>query len=120
MLAIPVLSGSAAYAMGESFKWAASLAKKPGQAVEFYATIAVATAAGIGLSLLKINPIRALFWAAVLNGIFAAPLMAVIMHMASSPKVMGTFTIPRYLRVVGWAATIVMLGVSVAMFATSI
>jgi NRAMP (natural resistance-associated macrophage protein)-like metal ion transporter len=120
MLAIPVLAGSAAYAMGESFKWPASLAKKPGQAVEFYTTIAVATAAGIGLSLLRINPIRALFWAAVLNGIFAAPLMAVIMHMASSPKVMGAFTIPSYLRVVGWAATTVMLGVSIAMFATSI
>jgi NRAMP (natural resistance-associated macrophage protein)-like metal ion transporter len=120
MLAIPVLAGSAAYAMGESFKWPASLAKRPSQAVEFYATIAIATAAGVGLSLLRIDPIRALFWAAVLNGIFAAPLMAVIMHMASSSKVMGTFTIPRYLLVVGWAATTVMLGVSIAMFATSI
>src|ERR1035438_770018 len=119
MLAIPVLAGSAAYATGECFKWPASLSKRPGQPVGFYATIAIATAAGVGLSLLRINAIRALCWAAVLNGSFAAPLMAVIMHMASSPKVMGTFTIPRYLRVVGWVATMVMLGVSIAMFATS-
>jgi len=118
MLAIPVLAGSAAYAMGESFKWPSSLAKRPGQAVQFYATIVVATAAGVGLSLLRIDPIRALFWAAVLNGVFAAPLMGLIMHMASSPKVMGKFTIPRYLRLVGWAATLVMLGVSIAMIAT--
>ena len=113
MLAIPVLAGSAAYAMGESFRWSASLEKRPHQAVAFYVTIAVATLAGVGLNFLRIDPIRALFWAAILNGMLAAPVMAVVMHMAASPKVMGKFTIPRYLRVGGWAATAVMLGVSV-------
>jgi Mn2+/Fe2+ NRAMP family transporter len=118
LLAIPVLAGSAAYALGESFKWPVSLEKKPEQAPGFYVTIAVATLAGVALNFLHIDPIRALFWAAVLNGILAAPLMAVIMHMAASPKVMDKFTIPLYLRVVGWAATAVMFVVSVGVFMT--
>ena len=81
-------------------------------------TIAAATLAGIGLNFIHIDPIRALFWAAVLNGLLAAPLMAVIMHMAASHKVMDKFTIPLYLRVVGWAATAVMFGVSIGVFVT--
>lgn len=118
MLAIPVLAGSAAYAVGEGCKWSASLEKKPNEAIGFYAVIAAATLIGIALNFIGINPIRALFWAAVLNGILAAPLMAVIMHMASSKKVMDKFTVPLYLRVVGWAATAVMLAVSIGVFAT--
>jgi len=118
MLAVPVLAGSAAYAIGESFNWPASLGKKPHQAVGFYATIALATVAGIGQNFLNIDPIHALFWAAVLNGMLAAPLMAVIVHMASSRKVMSKFTIPRYLQVIGATATVVMFGVSAGVFAT--
>ena len=118
MLAIPVLAGSAAYAMGEGAKWPSSLEKKPLQAPGFYITIAVATVAGIALNFVHIDPIRALFWAAVLNGVLAAPLMAVIMHMASSKKVMDKFTIPLYLRIVGWTATAVMFAVSIGVFAT--
>jgi len=118
MLAIPVLAGSAAYAIGESFKWPASLKKKPEQAVGFYLTIGAATLAGVGLNFLHIDPIRALFWAAVLNGMLAAPLMAVIMHMAASRDVMDKFTIPLYLRVAGWTATAVMFGVSIGVIAT--
>jgi Mn2+/Fe2+ NRAMP family transporter len=118
MLAIPVLAGSAAYAMGEGCNWTASLEKKPKEAVRFYTIIAAATLIGIALNFIGINPIRALFWAAVLNGVLAAPLMAVIMHMASSKKVMDKFTVPLYLRVVGWTATAVMLAVSIGVFAT--
>ncbi len=118
MLAIPVLAGSAAYALGEALSGPSSLEKKAEQAPGFYLTITVATVAGIVLNFLHIDPIRALFWAAVLNGLLAAPLMAVIMHMASSRKVMDKFTIPLYLRVVGWAATAVMVGVSIGVFAT--
>jgi NRAMP (natural resistance-associated macrophage protein)-like metal ion transporter len=118
MLAIPVLAGSAAYAMGEGAKWPSSLAKKARQAPGFYITIAVATVAGIALNFVHIDPIRALFWAAVLNGVLAAPLMAVIMHMASSKKVMDKFTIPLCLRIVGWTATAVMFAVSIGVFAT--
>jgi Mn2+/Fe2+ NRAMP family transporter len=118
MLAIPVLAGSAAYAMGEGLHWPASLEKKPRQAPGFYLTILVATMAGTALNFLHIDPIKALFWAAVLNGLLAAPLMAVIMHMAGSRKVMGRFTIPLYLRIVGWTATVVMLGVSAGVLFT--
>jgi Mn2+/Fe2+ NRAMP family transporter len=118
MLAIPVLAGSAGYAMGEGCNWPASLQKKAAQAPGFYVTIAVATLGGIALNFLHIDPIRALFWAAVLNGLLAAPLMGVIMHMASSRKVMDKFTIPLYLRIVGWAATAVMVGVSIGVFVT--
>jgi Mn2+/Fe2+ NRAMP family transporter len=116
LLAIPVLAGSAAYAVGEGMNWTASLEEKPRDAPRFYAVIGVATLCGIAINFLGINPIKALFWAAVLNGLLAAPLMAVIMHMASSRKVMDRFTMPLYLRVAGWAATAVMLGVSVGVF----
>jgi Mn2+/Fe2+ NRAMP family transporter len=118
MLAIPVLAGSAAYAMGEAFRWRASLEDKPRAAPRFYLTIAVATLVGMSRSLFHVDPIRALFWAAVLNGMIAAPLMAVIVHMATSSKVMGKFSVPLYLRVVGWAATLVMFGVCLGVFAT--
>ena len=114
MLAMPVLAGSAAYAIGEAWRWPVSLAKKPQQAPAFYLTIVVATIAGICLTFLHIDPIRALFWAAVLNGTLAAPLMAVILHMASSRRVMGKFVIPSYLQFAGWAATLLMLVASVA------
>jgi NRAMP (natural resistance-associated macrophage protein)-like metal ion transporter len=118
MLAIPVLAGSAAYAVGEGFNWNASLEQTPREATGFYGVIAVSTLIGIALNFVGINPIKALFWAAVLNGVLAAPLMAVIMHMASSKKVMDKFTVPLYLRVVGWIATAVMLAISIGVFAT--
>jgi NRAMP (natural resistance-associated macrophage protein)-like metal ion transporter len=119
LLAIPVLAGSAGYALGEACKWPSSLAKKPEQAPGFYVTIAVSTMAGIALNFWHIDPIKALFWAAVLNGVLAAPLMAVIMLMASSKKVMGKFVIPRPLRIVGWTATAVMFLAAIGVFVTS-
>jgi Mn2+/Fe2+ NRAMP family transporter len=78
------------------------------QAIGFYSVIGVAIATGLSLNFLHIDPVKALYWSAILNGV-AAPLMAVIMMMASNRKVMGKFVIPRYLRWVGWCATIVML-----------
>ncbi len=119
MLAIPVLAGSAGYALGEACKWPSSLEEKPRQAPGFYLTIVVATLAGIVLNFLHIDPIRALFWAAVLNGVLAAPLMAVIMHMASNKKVMDRFALPAYLKVIGWAATVVMFSAALGVFITS-
>jgi Mn2+/Fe2+ NRAMP family transporter len=118
MLAIPVLAGSAGYAMGEACKWRTSLENKPQDAPRFYFTIAIATVVGIFFNFMHVDPIRALFWAAVLNGMIAAPMMAVIVHLATSRKVMGKFTIPLYLRVVGWIATAVMFGVSIGMLVT--
>jgi len=118
LLAVPVLAGSAAYAIGEARNWPASLERKPQNAVRFYLAIAAATIAGIALNFFHIDPMRALYWAAVLNGVLAAPLMAVILHLASSRKVMAKFAIPSYLRIVGWAATFVMLIASIGTLVT--
>jgi NRAMP (natural resistance-associated macrophage protein)-like metal ion transporter len=108
LLAIPVLAASAAYAIGEARRWQVSLERSPRQAAQFYAAICAATVTGLLLNFLHIDPVKALFWAAVLNGLVAAPLMAVIMTMASSQKVMGKFVIPSYLKWVGWLATGIM------------
>jgi len=108
LLAVPVLAGSAGYAIGEAFKWRVSLESAPPKAVRFYTTITAATVIGLALNFLHIDPMRALFWAAVLNGLAAGPLMALIVAMAGNHKVMGRFVIPRPLKISGWAATIVM------------
>ena len=118
MLAIPVLAGSTAFAMGESFRWRASLEDQPAQAPRLYLAIVVATVVGILLNFLHLDPIRALFWSAVVNGALAAPMMAVIVHMATSKKVMGRFVIPLPLRIVGWAGTLVMFIACLGVFAT--
>ncbi len=108
LLAVPVLAASACYGVGEACRWKTSLERKPGEAIRFYAAITVATLIGLSLNFMHINPVKALFWAAILNGIVAAPLMAVIMAMASSRKVMGKLVIPPYLKTMGWIATAVM------------
>jgi NRAMP (natural resistance-associated macrophage protein)-like metal ion transporter len=118
LLAVPVLAGSAAYALSEAFRWTASLEKKPGQAVRFYATIGVATVIGLVLNFIHLNPIKALFWSAVLNGLVAVPAMALMMMLTQNRKAMGKFTLPPYLRVCGWIATAVMLVASLGMFLT--
>jgi NRAMP (natural resistance-associated macrophage protein)-like metal ion transporter len=118
LLAVPVLAGSAAYGVGEALKWRASLEYKPAQAPRFYWTLAVATLIGLALNLVGINPIKALFLSAVINGVVAAPIMAMVMLLAANPKAMGTFTLPMPLKVMGWLATAVMLIASVGMFLT--
>lgn len=120
LLAVPVLAGSAAYGVSEAFQWPSSLEKKPHQAGRFYATIAAATVIGLLLNFVHMNPIKALFWAAVLNGIVAVPVMALMMILTRNPKVMGKFTLPKYLRVVGWAATGAMLLAAVGMIAANL
>ena len=118
MLAVPVLAGSAAYGVSEAFNWPASLERKPQEAKGFYATIAAATLVGLSLTLLHFNPIKALFWAAVLNGVVAVPAMVVMMIMTANPKVMGQFTLSRPLRFFGWLATAVMAAASIGLFMT--
>ena len=108
ILAVPVLAGSAAYGIGEALLWNASLERKPADAKKFYGAIAACTALGTMLNFSSLDPIRALFWAAVLNGVVAVPLMLVIMTMATSRSVMGKFVLPTYLKVVGWLAALVM------------
>jgi NRAMP (natural resistance-associated macrophage protein)-like metal ion transporter len=113
LLAIPVLAGSAAYAVAEVFRWRASLESKPGQAPKFYAVIVIATLIGLCLNFVGMNPIRALYWSAIINGIVAAPLMVLLMVMSANKSVVGTFGLTPYLRVTGWTATAIMLLASV-------
>jgi NRAMP (natural resistance-associated macrophage protein)-like metal ion transporter len=116
MLAVPILAGSAAYAVSESFGWVEGLDRKPREAKAFYATIAVATIAGLTLNYIGIDPIKALYWAAVVNGVLAAPLMVVMMLIASNKRVMGRLAISRGLAIGGWIATVVMAAVTLTFF----
>jgi Mn2+/Fe2+ NRAMP family transporter len=118
LLAVPVLAASAAYGISEGCKWRTSLEKSPHKAPGFYAVITVATLIGLLMNFLHIDPVKGLVWAAVLNGIVAAPLMAVIMLMASNRKVMGKFLVPRSLRWIGWLATGIMACVCIGVFLT--
>jgi Mn2+/Fe2+ NRAMP family transporter len=120
LLAIPVLAGSAAYAVAEAFRWRASLECRPRQAPKFYAVLAAATIIGIALNFLGMNPIRALYWSAVINGVVAVPLMVMLMIMSANTAIVKEFSLPVYLRIVGWAATVVMLLASLAFIASSI
>jgi NRAMP (natural resistance-associated macrophage protein)-like metal ion transporter len=108
LLAVPVLAGSAAYALGEARRWPVGLSRQPQQAKAFYATIAIATLLGALANLLHISPIKALVWSAVLNALTAAPIMVLLMKIGSNRKIMGTFIISRRSRVIGWLATGVM------------
>jgi NRAMP (natural resistance-associated macrophage protein)-like metal ion transporter len=119
LLALPVLAGSAAYAVSGALNWRrASLERKASQAKGFYSILAISTLIGLGLNFTPIDPIKALFWAAVINGVLAGPVMIVIMLMATNPRLMGEFTISRRLRITGWLATVVMLVAAGGLFAT--
>jgi Mn2+/Fe2+ NRAMP family transporter len=115
LLAIPVLAGSAASAIGEALKWPVGLARAPLEAKAFYATVALATLAGVAANFGGLNPIRALYWSAVINGIVAAPVLAIMTWLASQPRIMGEFAIGRPLRVGGWIATAVVAASVLAM-----
>jgi NRAMP (natural resistance-associated macrophage protein)-like metal ion transporter len=115
MLAVPVLAGSAAYAVAETFRWKHGLDLKLHQARGFYTIVALATAGGVLLNFIGIDPIRALVWAAVINGVAAVPIMAVMMLLATDRRVLGNFTVRRWLKVAGWLATATMAAAVVAM-----
>jgi len=108
LLAVPILAGSAAYAISETFGWTEGLDRKPREAKAFYGAIAAATLGGIALNLIEIDPMRALYWAAVVDGLLAPPLMVVTMLIAKNPKVMGEFAISSRLEIGGWLSTGVM------------
>lgn len=118
LLALPVLAGSTAYAVGEALKWPTGLERKPLEAKGFYVILTVATLIGLGINFTSINPIKALFWAAVVNGVVAPPIMVMMMLMATNPEVMKQFAISRRLRIMGWLATAVMVVATVGLFAT--
>ena len=112
LLAVPVLAGSAAYAVTEMAGQAGSLDAKPLSAKLFYATIAVTTLAGASLNFVGIDPARALYWAAVVNGILAGPLMIMMMLIVRNPRAMGRLTVSKRQQILGWLATIVMIAAS--------
>jgi len=118
LLAVPILAASSAYALGEALQWPIGLGRHPREAKAFYGTLVGATLLGAVINFTNIDPIKALYWAAIINGIVAVPLMFVMMHMSTSPKIMGPLVIPRGLKYFGWLATIVMTVVVIAMFAT--
>jgi len=117
LLAVPVLAGSAAYAVSEAFRWTEGLDRRPREAKAFYGVIAASTLLGVALNFTSLDPIKALYWSAVVNGVLATPVMAITMLVAMNPRVMGRLVLPRYLVIGGWLATAVMALVTVGFFA---
>jgi len=118
LLAVPVLAGSAAYGVAEMLGKPASLDSKPNKAKLFYATIAVTTLAGALLQWFGVNPVRALYWSAVINGVLAAPLMALMMLIVTNGRAMGHLTLSRRGAILGWGATAVMAAATILFFAS--
>jgi NRAMP (natural resistance-associated macrophage protein)-like metal ion transporter len=115
LLAIPVLAGSVGYAAGELEGWRTGLEAKPAEAVGFYSVIAAAVLVGLAMTWAHVNPIRALFWSAVINGVISVPIMAATMVVAGRRAQMGPFTAHRVLAGLGWLATILIAGTVAAM-----
>ncbi|MDO9420306.1 MAG: divalent metal cation transporter [Herminiimonas sp.] len=119
LLSVPVLAGSAAYAMAGTFHWKNSLEKEPRAAKKFYAIIAGATLMGCGLCFLPIDPFEALYWSAVVNGVVAVPVIVIMMLMASNSEIMGDFVISGKLKLLGWGCAVMMMLAVLAMFILS-
>ncbi|MBN9602979.1 MAG: Nramp family divalent metal transporter [Afipia felis] len=117
LLAVPVLAGSAAYAIGEGRRWPVGLARKPKEAVSFYSVMALSAGIGIALNFTPISPIAALYWSAVVNGVLAVPVMVLLMVMVRRTDVMGQFLVGGGLYWLGWLSTAAMAVCVVAMFA---
>jgi Mn2+/Fe2+ NRAMP family transporter len=118
LLAVPVLAGSAAYALAEALKWQTGLEQPLNKAWGFYGIISIATLVGVGLNFTSIDPIKALFWSAVINGVVAVPVMFIMMLMTANPKVTGTLRLTLAQKIIGWTATGVMFVVAAGMVAT--
>ncbi len=116
MIGVPVLAGSSAYAVAEAAVWQGSLADRRDRAREFYGVIAVGLALGLALNYAGFNAVSMLFWAAVLNGVLAPPLIVIVLLLTSNPAIMGERSNPRWLAVLGWITVVVMTLASVAMF----
>ena len=120
VLAVPILTGSAAYGLSEAFGWRSGLDRKVSRAPQFYAVIAVATLVGMAINFLGINPITALVLTAVLNGIIAGPLLILVMLISNDPRAVGERTNGRLLNAVGWVTTAVMCLAAVALLVTTV
>ena len=117
MIGVPVLAGSAAYAMAEAMDWKGGLERKARDARGFYGVIALCVLAALAIQFSPINPMRALFWSAVINGVVAVPLMVVLVMLVSRESVMGAFVAPRPIRWLGWIAALLMGGAAAVMMA---
>ena len=120
LLAVPVLAGSAAYAVGEARGWKTGLDNMPWHARGFYAVIGAAVLLGLGIDYSGIDPIKALFWSAVLNGVIAVPMMAAMMVVASNRRKMGDFRVGPVLGGLGWLSTAVMAAAAITMIYVSV
>jgi Mn2+/Fe2+ NRAMP family transporter len=120
LLAVPVLAGSAAFAVSEAADWKRGLEYTPGQAMRFYGVIAAATLIGSLFDWIRLDPVRALFWSAVLNGLVAVPIMIAMMILVSRRSVMGRFTASRSLLLLGWASTAVMATAAFALIGQAV
>ena len=118
LLAVPVLTGSSAYAVAETFGWRSGLDEKPRHARKFYAVIAVSTLIGVAIDFIGINPISALFWTAVINGLIAPPLLVVVMFISNNKKAVGHRTNGLFTNIIGWLAVLVMFAAAIGMFMT--
>jgi Mn2+/Fe2+ NRAMP family transporter len=118
LLAVPVLAGSAAYAVAEAFDWRIGLGRRVKKARGFYSILAVATVLGVALNFTPMDPIKALFWSAVINGVIAVPIMVIVMFLSGLQVVMGDFVVKGPLRMLGWAATAIMGIAVIVMIAT--
>jgi len=116
LIGVPVLAGSGAYALSEAMGWKEGLELKFSDARGFYGVIAISVLAGMIIQYSPISPMKALFWSAVINGVVAVPLMVVVILLASSKTVMGDFTAPRSIIILGWIATAIMGIAAVSMF----
>jgi Mn2+/Fe2+ NRAMP family transporter len=114
LLSVPVLAGSAAYALGEAWGWKVGLSRQPAQAKAFYAVIAGATLIGALANVFQLNPLKALIWSAALNAVVAVPIMILIMMVSANRALMGKFRVLGPVRALGWAATGVMTLASTA------
>ena len=117
-LAVPILTGSGAYALAEALGWKRSLDDKPRRAKAFYAVIALSTFVGMLINFIGINPIKALFWTAVINGFLAPPLLVVIMMIANNKKIMGDRVNGVWLNILGWITTLAMFAAAIALVLT--
>jgi len=118
LLAVPVLTGASAYAVAETFGWRSGLDEKPRHAKKFYAVIAVSTLIGVLIDFVGINPISALFWTAVINGLIAPPLLVVVMFVSNNKKAVGHRTNGLFTNIVGWMAVTVMFAAAIGMLLT--
>jgi NRAMP (natural resistance-associated macrophage protein)-like metal ion transporter len=117
-LAVPVLAGSVAYAAGDTFRFREGLSRKWYQAPQFYTVIVLATLVGAGINLLNINPMTALYYSAILNGLAAPPLLLMLMLIGNNRKIMHEHTNNRFTNIVGWITTVTMTMAAVALLIT--